>query len=93
MATGFVAAAAIAIPNANASDAGTFSTNQLTQVRDSVLKSDVAGTAWAVDPTTNRVVVTVDSTVSKAEIAKIREEARQRRRPHDQSTPRASSTS
>ncbi|GAA3900167.1 S1 family peptidase [Streptomyces sp. NPDC003631] len=75
VATGFVAAAAIAIPNANASDAGTFSTNQLTQVRDSVLKSDVAGTAWAVDPTTNRVVVTVDSTVSKAEIAKIREEA------------------
>ena len=75
VATGFVAAAAIAVPNANASDARTFSTNQLTQVRDSVLKSDVAGTAWAVDPTTNRVVVTVDSTVSKAEIAKIREEA------------------
>ncbi|MET8634240.1 S1 family peptidase [Streptomyces sp. NPDC004096] len=75
VATGFVAAAAIAVPNANASDARTFSTNQLTQVRDSVLKSDVAGTAWAVDATTNRVVVTVDSTVSKAEIAKIREEA------------------
>ncbi|GAA3774448.1 S1 family peptidase [Streptomyces chiangmaiensis] len=75
VATGFVAAAAIAVPNANASDAKTFSVNQLTQVSDSVLKSDVAGTAWAVDPTTNRVVVTVDSTVSKAEIAKIKKEA------------------
>ncbi len=33
------------------------------------------GTAWAVDAKTNRVVVTVDSTVSKAEIAKIKRQA------------------
>ncbi|MFC3577348.1 S1 family peptidase [Streptomyces yaanensis] len=75
VATGFVAAAAFAVPTASASDAQTFSANQLTKASDSVLKSDVAGTAWAVDPKTNRVVVTVDSTVSKAEIAKIKKEA------------------
>jgi streptogrisin B len=75
VATGFVAAAAIAVPNANASDVHTFSANQLTTASDSVLNSDVAGTAWAVDPATNRVVVTVDSTVSKAEIAKIKKTA------------------
>ncbi|MEW2495733.1 S1 family peptidase [Streptomyces nodosus] len=75
--TGFVAAAAFAAPtaSASASDARTFSTNQLTGVSTSVLKSDVAGTAWAVDPETNRVVVTVDSTVSESEIAKIKQQA------------------
>ncbi|MEU6094562.1 S1 family peptidase [Streptomyces sp. NPDC047079] len=75
VATGLLAAAAFAVPSANASDAHTFSATQLSKTSDSVLKSDVPGTAWAVDPTTNRVVVTVDSTVSKAEIAKIKKEA------------------
>jgi streptogrisin B len=73
--TGLVAAAAFAVPNANASDVQTFSTSQLSTVNKSVLKSDIAGTAWAVDAKTNRVVVTVDSTVSKAEIAQIKKEA------------------
>lgn len=75
LASGFVAAAAFAAPTASASDVQTFSTNQLTKASDSVLKADIAGTAWAVDPKTNRVVVTVDSTVSQAEIAKIKEQA------------------
>jgi len=75
VATGFMAAAAFAVPTANASGAQTFSANQLSSVSNSVLKSDVAGTAWAVDPTTNRVVVTVDSRVSQADIAKIKEAA------------------
>lgn len=75
VATGLVAAAAFAVPTASASDAQTFSANQLTSASDSVLKSDVAGTAWAVDPKTHRVVVTVDSRVSKAGIAKIKKEA------------------
>ncbi|WP_055492633.1 S1 family peptidase [Streptomyces sp. TP-A0356] len=75
VATGFMAAAAFAVPTASATDAGTFSANQLTKASDSVLKSDVAGTAWTVDPKTNRVVVTVDSRVSQAEIAKIKKEA------------------
>ncbi|AZP16711.1 S1 family peptidase [Streptomyces aquilus] len=73
--TGLVAAAAIAIPNASASDVSTFSATQLKSAGNSVLKADVPGTAWAVDSKTNRVVVTVDSTVSKAEIAKIKRQA------------------
>ncbi|MBJ6638069.1 alpha-lytic protease prodomain-containing protein [Streptomyces sp. DHE7-1] len=75
VATGFLAAAAFAAPTANASDAHTFSANQLTRASDSVLQADVPGTAWAVDAKTNRVVVTVDSTVSRAEIAKIKRQA------------------
>ncbi|MFE3638361.1 S1 family peptidase [Streptomyces cellostaticus] len=75
VATGFLAAAALAAPTANASDAHTFSANQLTRASDSVLKADIPGTAWAVDAKTNRVVVTVDSTVSRAEIAKIKRQA------------------
>ncbi|MFJ5263049.1 S1 family peptidase [Streptomyces sp. NPDC088387] len=73
--TGLVAAAAIAIPNASASDVTPFSANQLKSAGDSVLKADVPGTAWAVDSKTNRLVVTVDSTVSEAEIAKIKAQA------------------
>jgi len=73
--TGLVAAAAIAVPSANASTATPFSTAQLKSANASVLKANVPGTAWAVDSKTNRVVVTVDSTVSKAEIAKIKRQA------------------
>ncbi|MCX4432775.1 S1 family peptidase [Streptomyces mirabilis] len=73
--TGLLAAAAFSVPTANASDVHTFSATQLSTVNKSVLKSDIAGTAWAVDAKTNRVVVTVDSTVSKAEIAKIKKDA------------------
>ncbi|MEU6526458.1 S1 family peptidase [Streptomyces sp. NPDC046924] len=74
--TGLVAAAAIAIPSANASEAPTtFSSAELNSVSGSVLKADIPGTAWAVDSKTNRVVVTVDSTVSQAEIAQIKQQA------------------
>jgi streptogrisin B len=74
--TGLVAAAAIAVPSANASDAPTtFSTTELKSVSSSVLKADVPGTAWAVDSKTGRVLVTIDSTVSQAEIAKIKQQA------------------
>ncbi|MBK3574093.1 S1 family peptidase [Streptomyces sp. MBT65] len=75
VATGFAAAAAFAVPTANASTAQTFSATQLSAANSSVLKADVPGTAWAVDSKTNRVVVTVDSTVSQAEIAKIKAQA------------------
>ena len=68
--SGLVAAAAFAIPNATAAETpSTFSAAQLKSVSGSVLKADVPGTAWAVDSKTNRVTVTVDSTVSQAEIA------------------------
>ncbi|MFI6036442.1 S1 family peptidase [Streptomyces sp. NPDC051315] len=75
VATGLVAAAAIAIPHASAADATPFSAAELKSASSSVLKADIPGTAWAVDSKTNRVVVTVDSTVSQAEIAKIKEQA------------------
>ncbi|MFJ9665985.1 S1 family peptidase [Streptomyces sp. NPDC101219] len=74
--SGLVAAAAFAVPSANAADTPTtFSSAELKSVSGSVLKADVPGTAWAVDSKTNRVVVTVDSTVSQAEINKIRQQA------------------
>ncbi|MDX3526019.1 S1 family peptidase [Streptomyces sp. ID05-39B] len=73
--TGLVAAAAIAIPHANAADTTPFSAAELKSAGNSVLKADIPGTAWAVDSKTNRLVVTVDSTVSQAEIAKIKKEA------------------
>ncbi|MFJ4692657.1 S1 family peptidase [Streptomyces sp. NPDC088766] len=73
--TGLVAAAAVAIPHANAADTTPFSTAELKSAGSAVLKADVPGTAWAVDSKTNRLVVTVDSTVSQAEIAKIKEQA------------------
>ncbi|QEV17303.1 S1 family peptidase [Streptomyces alboniger] len=73
VATGLVAVGALAVPAANAHDGTTtFSASQLEQAGDAVLDADVAGTAWGVDPKTKRVVVTADSTVSKAEIAKLK---------------------
>ncbi|MGW2842242.1 S1 family peptidase [Streptomyces sp. NPDC001493] len=75
VAAGLVAVAALAVPAANAESAGTFSTAQLTAASDAVLTADVPGTAWSVDPATKHLVVTVDSTVTQAEIAKIKETA------------------
>ncbi|MFE2052159.1 S1 family peptidase [Streptomyces sp. NPDC059459] len=72
--SGLVAAAAIAIPSATAAPTpATFSAAELNSASSAVLKADVPGTAWAVDG--NRVLLTVDSTVSQAEIAKIKEQA------------------
>ncbi|WP_037860589.1 S1 family peptidase [Streptomyces sp. NRRL S-340] len=75
LAAGLVATAAFAVPSAHAADTNTFSAAQLTKASDSVLKADVPGTAWAVDSKTNRVVVTVDSTVSQADINRIKQQA------------------
>ncbi|MEV0122850.1 S1 family peptidase [Streptomyces sp. NPDC050703] len=73
VATGLVAAGALAVPAASAHDGTTtFSASQLEQASDAVLDADVAGTAWGVDPKTKQVVVTADSTVSKAEIAALK---------------------
>ncbi|MFD6418256.1 S1 family peptidase [Streptomyces sp. NPDC060194] len=75
-ASGIAAAAALVTPTtAGAESVGTFSASQLSATGDAVLEADVAGTAWHVDQKTKRLVVTVDSTVSKAEIAKIKAEA------------------
>ncbi|MFD7551773.1 S1 family peptidase [Streptomyces sp. NPDC059578] len=78
IATGLVAAAALAVPSAGSASAGTTGTYDavaLAKASNSVLEADVAGTAWSVDPATGRVAVTVDSTVSAAEIAKIQKAA------------------
>ncbi|MEV7566835.1 S1 family peptidase [Streptomyces tanashiensis] len=73
---GLVAAAAtLGVPTANADSAQTFSATQLSDAGDAVLAADVAGTAWRVDTATHTLVVTADSTVSPAEIAKIRQRA------------------
>ncbi|MBT2490343.1 S1 family peptidase [Streptomyces sp. ISL-96] len=72
---GLVAAAALTVPSASADTASTYSANQLTSASDAVLEADVPGTAWHIDKATNALVVTADSTVSAAEIAKIKREA------------------
>ncbi|MFE7776684.1 S1 family peptidase [Streptomyces sp. NPDC057445] len=74
--TGLVAAAALAVPTASADQAPRqFSATQLSAASDAVLDADVAGTAWYIDKATNNLVVTADSTVSKAEMAQIKQEA------------------
>ncbi|WP_329122330.1 S1 family peptidase [Streptomyces sp. NBC_01353] len=75
VATGLAAAAAVAVPAANADTAQTFGATQLAAAGDAVLAADVAGTAWHVDQATNTLVVTADSTVSQAEITKIKRQA------------------
>ncbi|GAA2115434.1 S1 family peptidase [Streptomyces synnematoformans] len=76
-AAGLAAAAALALPaGANAQDASpSFSTTELKAVDSAIGTADVAGTAWYVDHASDTVVVTVDSTVSAAEVARITEAA------------------
>ncbi len=75
-ASGLLAAAAFLAPGAaQADDAQVFSANQLAVASDAVLAADVGGTAWGVDRASNSVVVTVDETVSEAEIARIERKA------------------
>ncbi|MFD8144255.1 S1 family peptidase [Streptomyces sp. NPDC059708] len=80
VATGLAAVAAIAAPTAAsahpADDADTgFSAARLAAAGASVLRADVAGTAWHTDPATGTLVVTADSTVTPAALARIRREA------------------
>jgi len=48
---------------------------RLASASHGVLASGVGGIAWYVDPTTDKVVVTVDRTVSKSEVSSIRTSA------------------
>ncbi|MFD9631083.1 S1 family peptidase [Streptomyces violascens] len=73
--TGLLAAVAIAVPNASATPTHAFSAAALTATSDAVRGADVAGTAWSVDSATGKVVVTADSTVSAAGLAKIKHAA------------------
>ncbi|MFF9478905.1 S1 family peptidase [Streptomyces sp. NPDC014733] len=74
VATGLLAVGAIAVPTANAQNSAAapkYSAAQLSAAGAAIRSADVAGTAWAVDPATNEVVVTADSTVSRADLAKV----------------------
>ncbi|MFE0772782.1 S1 family peptidase [Streptomyces sp. NPDC058861] len=73
----FVAASALTAPTSSAQQADTAraTTAALATTSSAVLRADVAGTAWYTDQATGKVVVTVDSTVSPAEIATLREAA------------------
>jgi streptogrisin B len=70
-----VFAGALALPTAAAASPQGYSAGQLSQASNAVERSGVAGIAWYVDATSDRVVVTADSTVSGAEIAKVRQTA------------------
>ncbi|MFC7261910.1 S1 family peptidase [Streptomyces lutosisoli] len=74
VAAGLVATTVAALPSATAAEAPR-SAAQLAQVEDAVQSASVGGTAWYVDRAAGRVVVTADSTVSKAEIAQIKKTA------------------
>ncbi|MFF1557734.1 S1 family peptidase [Streptomyces sp. NPDC058279] len=79
-AVGAAAVAALALPTAASADTADtkdsgFSAARLASAEASVLRADVAGTAWNTDPATGTLVVTADSTVTAADIARIRREA------------------
>ncbi|GLF93964.1 S1 family peptidase [Streptomyces yaizuensis] len=70
------AVSALAAPTAVAADsAAKPSTAQLAKASDAVLDANIGGTAWYTDAKSGKVVVTVDTTVSAAEIAKIKKQA------------------
>ncbi|MEU8527864.1 S1 family peptidase [Streptomyces sp. NPDC048629] len=76
VAAGLAATTAFALPGAQAAPApAAAGAAQLARADAAVLGADVDGTAWYVDRASGRVVVTADSTVSDAEIAKIRRSA------------------
>ncbi|WP_242586190.1 S1 family peptidase [Streptomyces sp. MST-110588] len=78
VASGLAAVGAVALPTAHAGEPAAataptvFSAARLAAAGDAVRTADVAGTAWVVDNKSHTVVVTADSTVSSAEIAKIK---------------------
>ncbi len=74
-ASGIVAAAALTIPASASAEPAPSPAAQVSMANKAMKTADVAGTAWYTDQETNTLVVTVDSTVSKAEIAKIKREA------------------
>ncbi|WP_250289348.1 S1 family peptidase [Streptomyces atroolivaceus] len=75
VAAGLLALAALTVPTADADQADTYSADRLSAAGEAVLEADVAGTAWNVDPAAGRLVVVVDSTVSRAEIERIKDSA------------------
>ncbi|MFI1979931.1 S1 family peptidase [Streptomyces wedmorensis] len=72
-----VAASALTVPTSSAQEADTARATAATLATTSnaVLQADVAGSAWYTDQATGKVVVTVDSTVSQADLATLRKAA------------------
>lgn len=67
------AATALGLPAAALADGdGPPGAAQLAQARQALLRADVPGTSWHVDQDDLRLVVTADSTVSRAEMNRIR---------------------
>src|SRR3954469_17660644 len=71
-AAGALAAGALALPGAASAAHISYSAGQLAATSDAVERTGVAGIAWHAAATTGRVVVTADSSVSDAALAKIR---------------------
>ncbi|GGZ10830.1 S1 family peptidase [Streptomyces nitrosporeus] len=72
--SGMAAAVALAAPTATAQPAQdtTVTKAELASASSAVRSADIAGTAWYTEADTGKLVVTVDSTVSDAEIATIK---------------------
>ncbi|MDF6018057.1 S1 family peptidase [Streptomyces sp. JH34] len=71
--SGLVTAVALAAPTAVAQAApDTVTKAELVEASSAVGTADIAGTAWYTEASTGKVVVTVDSTVTAAEIATIK---------------------
>ncbi|MEU6092265.1 S1 family peptidase [Streptomyces sp. NPDC047085] len=75
IAAGLVAATLAGAPTAGAAGTPVRGAAQLARVSGNVAKAAVDGTAWYADPASGRVVVTADSTVTKAGIARIEKAA------------------
>ncbi|MGW1800308.1 S1 family peptidase [Streptomyces sp. NPDC001984] len=75
VAAGLVAATLATAPTAGAANAPARDAARLAQVSDSVARAGVDGTAWYTDQASRRVVVTADSTVSQANIARLQKAA------------------
>ncbi|MFF4760839.1 S1 family peptidase [Streptomyces sp. NPDC001292] len=75
IAASVAAAATLALPTANAAPQQAYTASQLSEVSNAVMQSGIEGIAWYVDQASDRVVVTTDGTVSRAEIAEIKQAA------------------
>ncbi|MCH0540803.1 S1 family peptidase [Streptomyces sp. MUM 203J] len=77
VAAALVTATALATPSAGADTADTAraTTAELARASEAVLDADVPGTAWYTDAESGRLVVTADSTVPAAELARLKKAA------------------
>lgn len=77
VAGGLLAVSVLTVGSARAEGASAtvHSAAQLSAASAAVESADVAGTAWAVDPATNTLVVTADSTVPAGDLTRLRHRA------------------